>query len=254
VGESSPGVSEEPPKKKKKRKKKPLDPASAAKSAREAEAAVRAEERARIARGVLALVALAYLVTLWLDGVGSNLPSKLLPRPWIYFAQVAALFPKASPVVIDYRAEGWSCEARTWNEIDVRPYFPLDRDNKENRFQRALQFYRQNRTVMQGLETFVLQRYNAEGVHGAGPGQIAGVRFSSLRIPFPAPGEHVEPYERKPLASYPAEQRHAWYWTKKSRRAERCGYSYTPPTATDDEGEPEKAAPAPKEPEWKEPE
>src|SRR5262249_25788462 len=123
----------------------------------------------------------------------------------------------------------WSCADRAWHEIDVFPYFPIDRDNKENRFQRALQFYRKNRTVMRALDDFVVGRHNRTG-----EAPIGGVRFLSLRIPYPQPGEHVDPYERRALARYPADERHDWYWTPKSRRAERCGYPL-PPKAKEDE-------------------
>lgn len=182
--------------------------------AEEAVATLKRDRRRLWIRGILALVASAYLGTLWLDGVGSNLPAKMLPRPWVYFAQVAALFPYTSPVVIDYRAEGWSCSEHAWHEIDVRPWFPIDADTKENRFQRALQFYRTNRPVMQELEAYIVKH---------DPSKIGGVRFSSLRIPYPKPGEHVNETTRKPLSAYPKEQRKAWYWTPNSRRAERCG-------------------------------
>jgi hypothetical protein len=168
-------------------------------------------------RGVWIALAAAYLATVWLDGVGSNWPAKITPRPWLYFSQVAALFVNAAPKVIDYRAEGWSCSEHRWTEIDVRPYFRIDADNKENRFQRALQFYRKNRTVMRALEDFIVKRHNANG------GAIGGVRFSSLRLPYPKPGEHVSAFEQKPLASYSGEQKHDWYWTPGPRRAQRCG-------------------------------
>jgi hypothetical protein len=176
-----------------------------------------AEARRRWMRGALVIVAALYVGTVWLDGVGSTFPAKLLPRPWVYFAQVAALFTTASPRIIDYRAEGWVCADKKWVEVDVRPYFPLDAENKENRFQRVLQFYRKNRTVMRALEDFVMRRYNATASH-----EIGGVRFLSLRIPYPAPGEHVSPYERRPLTEYPKDQRKDWYWTPRSKRAERC--------------------------------
>ncbi len=190
----------------------------AAKKKRRAALDPAAEARRRYARVALIIVAGAYLLTVWLDGVGSNVPSKFLPRPWVYFAQVAALFKTASPKIIDYRAEGWVCAEKKWVEIDVRPWFPLDADTKENRFQRVAQFYRQNRTVMHALEDYILHRYNAGASN-----PIGGVRILSLRIPYPAPGEHVEAFERKPLASYPKDQRKEWYWTPKSKRAERCG-------------------------------
>ncbi len=169
-------------------------------------------------RGFWVAVAGLYLATVWFDGVGSTWPRKITPRPWLYFSQVAALFVNAAPKVIDYRAEGWSCSEHRWVEIDVRPYFRIDADNKENRFQRALQFYRKNRNVMRPLDDYVVKRHNAGG--GA---QIGGVRFSSLRLPYPAPGEHVAPFEQRPLASYSADEKHDWYWTPKSRRAQRCG-------------------------------
>lgn len=233
-----------PPEKKKRKKKKKrapvpidFDPA--------------AEARRLWLRRASIGVAAFYLLTVWLDGIGSNLPSKLLPRAWVYFAQIAALFPHASPRVIDYRAEGWSCTERKWEEIDVRPYFKIDQDNKENRFQRALQFYRRNRAVMRALDDFVVQRWND------GHDKIGGVRFLSLRIPYPKPAERVRAYQWEPLSHYPQEQRHDWYWTPKSRRAERCGYTLPPkPPAGDREArhddEPDEA-PASK-PDAKEPE
>ena len=168
-------------------------------------------------RGVWITLAALYLATVWLDAVGSTWPAKLTPRPWLYFSQVAALFVNAAPKVIDYRAEGWSCSERRWTEVDVRPYFRIDADNKENRFQRALQFYRKNRNVMRALEDFVVARHNAGGA------RIGGVRFSSLRLDYPAPGQHVAPFEQKPVSSYSGEQKHDWYWTPKPRRMQRCG-------------------------------
>jgi hypothetical protein len=169
----------------------------------------------RIALGVLAG---AYLVTVWLDGVGSSVPGKTMPRAWVYFAQVAALFPHAAEMAIDYRAEGWSCSEKKWIEIDVRPWFQLEANTKENRFERVLYFYRQNRTVMRALEDFVVKRHNE-----ASTPRIGGVRFLSLRIPFPPPGSRVEPWSRRPVATYGKDQRHDWYWTPRTRRDERCG-------------------------------
>ena len=184
-------------------------------------------------RGFWMVAAGLYLATVWLDGVGSTFPAKITPRPWLYFAQVAALFVTSAPKVIDYRAEGWSCSERRWTEVDVRPYFRIDMDNKENRFQRALQFYRKNRSVMRALDDFVVKRINASGA-----AQIGGVRFVSLRLAYPAPGEHVTTYERLPLATYSGEQRHDWYWTPKSRRIERCGHRADPNDGADESDRP----------------
>lgn len=167
---------------------------------------------------MLVAVAAAYLATVWLDGVGSNLPAKLLPRAALYFGQIAALFKWAGEKQIDYRAEGWLCAERRWTEIDVRPYFPLDAGNKENRFYRAVQFYRRDRKVMRALDEYVVERENARR-----DDEIGGVRFLSLRIPYPAPGTTIAPYERRALSAYPEDQRHDWYWTPKSKRTARCG-------------------------------
>jgi hypothetical protein len=189
--------------------------------------------RARIA---LVAVAAAYLTTVWFDGIGSGWPSSLLPRPWLYFGQIAALFKYAGIKSIDYRAEGWVCAERRWVEIDVRPFFRIDRDNKENRFHRALQFYRRERLVMRSLDDYVTSQHNAV----EGRPAIGGVRFSSLRLDYPAPGERISRYERKPLASHSAAEKKSWYWSPKSRRTARCGEPAEPGSAatSDDDASP----------------
>lgn len=189
-------------------------------------------------KSALVIVAALYFVTVWLDGIGSNLPVKLTPRVWLYFSQVAALFKNAGMMAIDYRAEGWSCSDKKWIEVDVRPWFLIDAETKENRFHRALQFYRKERKVMQTLEEYVLRRNNDSSSRP----KIGGVRFLSLRIPYPKVGEHIEPMHHKPLAEYPENVRHEWYWTPTSRRYERCGD--TPPPRKPKEG-PESKAPKP---------
>jgi len=182
-------------------------------------------------RNLLIGIAAFYLVVVWLDGVGSNLPAKLLPRSLVYFGQIAALFRYAGEKQIDYRAEGWVCSEHKWVEVDVRPYFPLDADNKENRFYRAVQFYRRDRKVMRALEEYVVGRYNRNADK-----KIGGVRFLSLRIPYPPVGATIEPFHRKELASYPDDQRHDWYWTPGPKRRERCGDKPLP--KDDDDAEP----------------
>src|SRR5687768_13417450 len=74
----------------------------------------------------LLAVAGLYLADVWLDGVGSTLPGKVLPRSLLYFGQIAALFPHAGEKQIDYRAEGWVCAEHRCVEIDPRPWFPID--------------------------------------------------------------------------------------------------------------------------------
>lgn len=183
----------------------------------------------------LVVIAALYLVTVWLDGVGSNLPVKLTPRVWLYFSQVAALFKNAGMMAIDYRAEGWSCSDKKWIEIDVKPWFLIDAETKENRFHRALQFYRKERKVMQALEEYVIRRNNETSSRP----KIGGARFLSLRVPYPKVGAHIDPMQRKPLAEYPETMRHDWYWTPTSRRYERCGEA--PPRKPKEGGEQSKA-------------
>jgi hypothetical protein len=62
----------------------------------------------------LRVLAGAYLAGVWLDGVGSTLPSHFLPRVPNYFLQIAALFPRAATMTIEYRAEAWVCADKKW--------------------------------------------------------------------------------------------------------------------------------------------
>jgi hypothetical protein len=173
----------------------------------------------------LRVLAGCYLAGVWLDGVGSPLPSHLLPRVPNYFLQVAALFPLAATMSIDYRAEAWVCPDRKWEELDTRPYFPLDPDDKENRFQRVMHFFRQDETTMHALDAYLVARHASgkgqDGIDAVKP--IGGVRLLSLRIPLPKPGEPLERNHRLPLSEVPDEERHVFYHTPRSKAAERCG-------------------------------
>jgi hypothetical protein len=180
-----------------------------------------------VTRTRIALVALAgcYLAGVWLDGVGSTLPSQVLPRVANYFLQVAALFPRAATMTVEYRAEGWVCADRKWEEIDTRPFFPLDPDDKENRFQRVGHFYRQDRPTMNALDEFLVERHlTGQGKDGIDPVKaLGGIRLVSLRIPLPNPGEAVVRQHREPLGAIPMNERHLWYHTRRSKIASRCG-------------------------------
>ncbi|HVZ32679.1 MAG TPA: hypothetical protein VG963_09655, partial [Polyangiaceae bacterium] len=159
-----------------------------------------------------------------LDAAHSKLPRRWLPSFITYFTEAAALFPNAAQAIIDYRVEGWECSEQRWREIDPRVDFPIDADSKENRFYRALHFFRQNRPVMHALEAYLIERHNARAREAREDvGLIGGIRTLSLRLPVPEPGEHVERYSRQPIDAHPASQRHNWYWTPASRRAENCG-------------------------------
>jgi hypothetical protein len=182
-------------------------------------------------RIVLRVLAGAYLVGVWLEGVGSTLPSHLLPRTAVYFFQVAALFPNAAVMSIDYRAEAWVCADKKWTELDTRSFFPLDPDDKENRFQRVMHFFREHARTMRALDAYLVDGHN-DGTHDDGipkDAHIGGVRLMSLRIPLPSPGEPPHRATRLPLADYPKDERHLFYRTPKSKRAERCGASAEAP-------------------------
>ena len=168
-------------------------------------------------------LALIYLAGVFLSGTGSPLPARVLPRALAYFTQISRLFPHALTTVIDYRAEGYLCEGARWVEIDVRPYFPIDADDKESRFQRVMFFYREDRTTMRALEAYLMERHNGgSGEDGAPRTAIGGVRLLSLRIPFARPGEPEQRYRRRPLGDYPEDERKIWYYTPAARREERC--------------------------------
>jgi hypothetical protein len=156
-----------------------------------------------------------YIAAMFLEGAGSSL-HRVLPRPFLFFCQIAALFPHAATHSIEYRAQGYTCSNRVV-ELDLRPYFPIHADDKENRFDRAMYFYRQERTVMQALEAFVRREHNRSD-----PDKIGGVSFMSLRIPLPAPGSPFPRYRRLPLADYPAEYRKVWYVTPHDTVLRRC--------------------------------
>jgi hypothetical protein len=166
----------------------------------------------------LALVAVAfvYFAGILLNAAGAPL-EEILPRPLLYFMQIARLFPNAVEVVTEYRAEAYDCETRHWTELDVRPYFPLRADDKENRFDRAMFFYRRSAPVMKALDDYLVSANNL-----AGRPIIGGVMLLSLRIPVPAPGQVLEPYRRRPLTDYPADERKYWYRTSRDDLSARC--------------------------------
>jgi hypothetical protein len=187
---------------------------------------------ARIAQGVgpawfrrlLVLLAGVYLVEFALGSNGWGLLGNALPATR-FFMQGACLFPDAPDVAVEYRVEAWSCARHRFEELDYRPDFPMHRDDKENRFFRTASFYRQNRAVMRALEAFLIGRHNERVTRGddvAPPGLIGGIRVSSVRVPFPPPGQRIERYRYRPLTEYPEAYRKAWYHTPVSRQERWC--------------------------------
>ncbi len=166
-------------------------------------------------RRALVALGVAYIAAMFSEAVGWQLHG-LIWRPILFFCQIAALFPTAATHSIEYRAQGYTCGNRVV-EVDVRPFFPIHADDKESRFDRAMYFYRTDRTTMEALESYVLGEYNRNELD-----KIGGVVFLSLRIPVPQPGSAFPRYERKPLTDYPSEQRKVWYFTPHETVQKRC--------------------------------
>jgi len=179
----------------------------------------------RFGRILVRVLAVVYFAGVWLDGIGTTIDSKLLPRAVVYFFQVSALFPLAARATIDYRAEGWVCSEKRWAELDTTPYFPIDTHSKENRFNRVMHFARENHKVMAALDEYLVHQHNTGSSDDdiARDKPIGGVRLMSLRIPIPEVGSHIERFSQRPLADYPEDQRKRFYYTPRSKRAERCG-------------------------------
>ena len=168
-------------------------------------------------RLALTVAGALYVFAVFLEGAGGSRLHRFLPRPLLFFCQIAELFPKAATHRIEYRAEGLPCEGPAF-EVDVRPFFPIHADDKESRFDRALFFYRSDRQAMDALEQYVMRSYNERAQK-----KIAGTVFLSLRVPLPEPGSAFPRFERVPLAEFPKDQRKVWFTTARDVENSRCG-------------------------------
>ncbi len=161
--------------------------------------------------------AVAYLALVWLDAVGTGIPSAILPLPIRFFVQVAQLFPRAAVDAIEWRAKGFHCDRRRFEELDLSPYFPIHANDKENRFDRALFFYLEDKRVLEALDTFIA---DAEGNRGD---RLGGVMLLSLRSRIDAPGSDEPRYRRVPVDQIPPSvTRRYWYVTGADERERRC--------------------------------
>jgi hypothetical protein len=162
-------------------------------------------------------------------------------QPLAYFSECTRLFPEADHVALEFRLEAWSCGSHAWVALDPRPYFPIEADDKESRFQRFGYFYAdrgsadERRLVLHALDDFVFGRH-AELDDGVA-GSIGGIRMYKWRRPLPAPGDAVERYHFQPFAPVPSEQRTNLYNTRASVRKQRCGAAGAP-SGSDAEVEP----------------
>jgi hypothetical protein len=161
---------------------------------------------------------------MWLEGPGWLGRFKQLPSTLLFFTQTTALFPHAAVASIEYRAEGYVCEKGEWEEVDTRPYFPIDADDKESRFQRVMFFYRHNKKTMGALEHFLVRSHNRHD-HDDGEAKdakIGGVRLFSIRTPLPNVGDPPARVHRRPLSEIPEDWRKVFYTTKSASISEHC--------------------------------
>ncbi len=146
-----------------------------------------------------------------------------LLRPAAFFTQSTSLFPFADKVITEFRLEGWVCASHRWEPLDPRPYFPIEADDKESRFQRLGYFYRTNRTVMQALDEFITVHHNEGGYDPDGiTGTIGGIRLSRLGRPIPEPGDDVPRYHYEPLSPIPPDENREGFHTLAALRKSRC--------------------------------
>jgi len=174
----------------------------------------------RSLRRLAGVLGVAYLAAIWLDAAGVSAIDRRLPLPVRFYVQVAELFPRAARNAIEWRAAGRTCDGQHYDEIDVRPLFPIRRDDKESRFYRAMFFYYRDKRVLPALDEYITRAYGR--LHPEAP--LASVALLSLRIPIPSPATPEPPYARLPIADYPASvERVFWYETPPAVRARRCG-------------------------------
>jgi hypothetical protein len=166
-----------------------------------------------------AVLAVGYLLAVWLDAVGTGIPAHLLPRPVLLFTQVAELFPSAARSSIEWRVRGFRCDLGRFEEIDVRPFFPIRRDDKESRFDRAMFFYHRERRVLEALDDYITASQNRSHPDR----RIGGVMLMSLRVPIPPLGQPGPRRQWTPATDFPSTvERRYWYTTPVDARPRRC--------------------------------
>ncbi|HEX3759413.1 MAG TPA: hypothetical protein VHW23_11940 [Kofleriaceae bacterium] len=152
-------------------------------------------------------------------------------RPAVFFTEATALFPFSNKVVLEYRIEVWGC-GQGWKPIDPRPYFPIEPENKESRFQRLGFFYfnskrppsPRERAVAKALDAYISRRH-ATGADDGVTGPIGGIRVMKATRPFPEPGEPVQRYHYDPFATAPGDELKEKYATPADERERRCASS-----------------------------
>jgi hypothetical protein len=177
-------------------------------------------------------IGLAAIAFLYYFALVKHPPQSGVLRPIAFFTESTCLFPSSNTYRIEYRLEGWSCSDAAWEPLDPSPYFPIEADDKESRFQRVAYFYHRarenptkqiaanNHAVLHALEDYVLSRH--PGVDDAVAGALGGIRLFVADWPLPLPGEPVPRYVYQPLSPVPANVRKDLYWTRPSEVKSRC--------------------------------
>lgn len=147
-------------------------------------------------------------------------------QPFAYFTECTKLFPEADNVALEFHVDGWSCDQRAWVPLDPRPYFPIEADDKESRFQRLGYFYadrgskEERKTVLYALDEWFVARH--PHVDDSLPGTIGGIRLVKVRRQLPAIGDYVERYVYHPLAVPAPDQTQELFRAPAKLRKERC--------------------------------
>ena len=178
----------------------------------------------------LVVLGAAYLVGVWLEG--RELPPAAGPpaHAALLHADRGAL-PAGRHGVdrLPRRRLGVRASGR-WARADTRAYFPLDPDDKENRFQRVMHFFRDNRPTMHALDEYLVRHHNAGGTRRRHPRGQAHRRHPRPQPAAPAarPGDAARRVTR-PLAEYresvgrtstrPVERACGYHTRRRGRRA-----------------------------------
>ena len=166
-------------------------------------------------RAALVVVAVAYY-----GALVKHPPMTNALRPLVFFTYCTALFPNADRISQEYRLEAWSCPAHHWVPLDPRPYFPIEADDKESRFQRLGFFYGKVGAVMEALDEYVMTRHPEVDDGVTGP--IGGIRVVQVRRELPSPGDEIPRYVYRPLEPAPEDQRKDLWFTEGKTRKSRC--------------------------------
>jgi len=175
-------------------------------------------------------ISLLFFFLMILNELRIDLAYRFVPGPILFFSEIAGLFPNAKDQDVEFRAEGWACQEGRYVEMDLKNFFPIQADNKENRFQRAMYFYHRQQKVLQALGQYLTALQNKwVQVHehpsknfDSELGKIGGVRLLSVTTPIPTLDQGVERFHWQSLDAFPFEHVKTWYESPSKAIWERC--------------------------------